>query len=132
MALMPGHDIDLVALDLAAERDLGLPLDDAFPKLRGHHLGVVGVDPQLLGDLLVGEVQAHEVKAKDPDPEWLMVAGEDGPGQVIEPLAAAMTAVALPFGLGVVMAVLGDLDGATAGAPHAVRPAEFPDGLEAL
>ena len=40
--------------------------------------------------------------------------------------------VALPLGLGVVPAVLGDLGGAAPGAPHAVRPAHRPDGLEAL
>jgi hypothetical protein len=48
-----GHHIDLSALDLAHEHDLGFALDDPLPELRGHHLGVVGVDPQLLGDLLV-------------------------------------------------------------------------------
>src|SRR3954470_3358824 len=51
MALVPGHHVDLVAFDLAAELDLGLPLDDAFAELRGHDLGIIGVDPQLLGDL---------------------------------------------------------------------------------
>jgi hypothetical protein len=55
---MPGHHVGLVAFDLAAERDLRLPLNDPFAELGGHHLGVVRVDPQLLRDLLVGQVQA--------------------------------------------------------------------------
>src|SRR3954462_13081569 len=61
-----------------------------------------------------------------------MVSGEDGPGQVIEPLAAAVAVVAPALGLGVVMPVLGDLGGAALGAPHAVGPAHRPDRLEAL
>src|SRR4051794_10353933 len=58
--------------------------------------------------------------------------GEDRVGQVVEPLATAVTAVALPLGLGVIVAVPGDLRRATRGAPHAVGPAHRPDCLEAL
>jgi hypothetical protein len=65
---VPGHDVHLVALDLAAERDLGLAPHDPLTEPGGHHLGIVGVDPEFLRDLPVGEVQAHEVQAKDPDP----------------------------------------------------------------
>ena len=78
------------------------------------------------------EVQPHEVEAQDPDPQRLVVAGEDCPGQVVEPLAAAVALVALPLGLGVVVAVLGGPGTATLGAPYAVRPAHQADGLEAL
>jgi len=110
---VPGHHVHLVALDLAAERNLGLALDDPLTELGGHHLGIVGVDVQFLGDLLVGEIQPHEVQAQHPDPERLMVPGEDGVGQIIEPLVAAVAVVALSFPLGVVPAFLGDLGGAT-------------------
>ena len=84
----------------------GLPGDDPLAQLRGHHLGVVLVEVQFLGDLLVGEVQAHEVQAQDPDPQRLVVAGEDGVGQVVEAAAAAVALVALPLRLGVVPPVL--------------------------
>jgi hypothetical protein len=97
-----------------------------------HHQGVIRVDPQFLGDLLVGEVQAHEVEAHDPDPERLVVAGEDRVDQVVEPLAAAVALIALALGLGVVMPFLGDLGGPAPRAPHAVGPAHRPHGLEAL
>src|SRR5439155_362446 len=43
MALVPGHDVDLVAFDLAAEGDLGLPKDHPLSQRRRHPLGVVGV-----------------------------------------------------------------------------------------
>src|SRR4051794_40825762 len=60
------------------------------------------------------------------------MAGEDGPTQVIEPLAASPAEIALPHGLGVVVPVLGDHGGAALGARHAVGPAHGPDSLEAL
>ena len=68
VALVPGHDVHLVALDLAAEGYLGLAPDDPLAKVGRHHLGVIRIDAQLLGDLFVGEVQPHEVEAQDPDP----------------------------------------------------------------
>ena len=75
---------------------------------------------------------AHEVQAQDPDPQRQVMAGEDGIGQVVEPLATAMAVVSLALGLGVVRSVLGDLVGATLDAPHAVGPAHLPERVEAL
>jgi hypothetical protein len=65
-ALMTGHHVDLISRDRADEHDLGRALDDPLPELRGQHLGVLGVDPQLLHNRRVGEVQAQEIEAKDP------------------------------------------------------------------
>src|SRR5262249_17353107 len=80
---------------------------------------------------LVRQVQPHEVQAKEPDTKRLVVAGEDRPGQVIEPPAAAMALVAPAVRLGLIPAVLGNLGGAARGAPHAVGPTHRPDGLKA-
>ena len=85
---MPGHDVDLVAFDLSGEDDRGLAFDDALPQLRGHPLGVVGIEVQFACDLLVGEVQPKEIQAQDPDPQRLVMSGEEGPGQVVEAAAA--------------------------------------------
>jgi len=68
MSLMSGDDVDLVAFDLAGENDLGLVLDDALPQLRAHPLGVVGIEIQLAGDLLVGEIQPEENTGTEPRP----------------------------------------------------------------
>src|SRR5262249_62354668 len=84
-------DIDLSPVDLAGEDDWGLVIHDAVPQLRAHPLGIVGIEVQLAGDLLIGTVQPQEIEAQDPDSQGLMMAREDGPGQVIE---AARTAVA--------------------------------------
>ena len=77
---MPGHDVNLVAFDLAGEYDREFVLDDAVPQLRAHPLGIVGIDVQLASDLLVGEVQPEEIQGQDPDSQGLVMTGEDGPG----------------------------------------------------
>ena len=117
MALMSGHHIDFVALDLALQHDRGATGDDPLAELADHRSGVIFVDFELLGDLLPVEFQAHEIQARDPGAQRLMMAGEDGLGQVIEASAAAPTFVALPVRLGVIPAVLDDRSrGADSGA----------------
>ncbi len=53
--------------------------------------------------------------SRHPNPERLVVAGADGPGQSGEPLAAAVAEVSLGFGLGRVAAVRGAFGGAAMG-----------------
>jgi hypothetical protein len=106
VALVPGHHVHLVVLDLAGEPDLGLALHDPLPELRGHPLGVIGMEVQLLRDLLVGEVQAHEVEAEGPDLQRWMMAGEDRPGQVVEATGAIAALVALAGRLGIIASLL--------------------------
>src|SRR3712207_8975124 len=43
----------------------------------------------------VREVQAHEVQAEHPDPQWLVVPGQRGAGQIVEAGAAPRAAIAL-------------------------------------
>ena len=64
LALVPGHDVDLVDLHLARQprrRGLG---DQAAPQLFRHGLHIGPDEAQLLGDLPAGEVQPHEVEAE--------------------------------------------------------------------
>jgi hypothetical protein len=58
---VPGHDVDLVDLDLSLQphgRSLG---DQAAAQLLGHDLHIRPVEAQLLSDLAVRQVQAHEM-----------------------------------------------------------------------
>jgi hypothetical protein len=59
---VPGCDVDLVDLHLALEPHRRRPGDQAGAELLGHELRVGLVQVQLLGDLPVREVQAHEVQ----------------------------------------------------------------------
>jgi len=85
-----------------------------------------------VGDLAVGEIEAHEIQAQHPDAQRLMMAGEDRPGQVIETATAPFAPVALPVLLGVVNAVADDGAAGAAGAADAAGPAMLPDHLVAL
>src|SRR3712207_9585305 len=50
----------------------------------------------------VREVQAHEVQAEHPDPQWLVVPGQRGAGQIVEAGAAPRAAIALAVRLGII------------------------------
>src|SRR4051812_36631231 len=130
--LVPRYHVDLVDLDLTPKdhrRELG---GEPAAQLLGHELHVGLAQVQLPGDLPVGEVEPHQVEAQDPDPQRLVVPGQDGAGQVVEAGAACRAAVALAARSGVVPAVAGH-GGAVAGrAADALGPAVLPDQLVAL
>lgn len=132
MALMSGHHIDFVALDLAFQHDRRATIDDPLAELADHRSGVVLVDVQLLGDLQPRQIQAHQVEAGDPGPQRLVVAGEDGISEVIEALTAALALVALAMGFGIIPAVLDDRVAGASGAGHPIGPSHLPDRLITL
>src|SRR4051812_42925429 len=103
VALVSGNDIDFVSLDRAFQRRLGDFGNQTFAKMRRHL--VIVVQAQLLSDLLVRQVQPHEIQTQDPGSKRLMVSGQNSTGQVIEPRAAVLTPVPLPISLGFIMAM---------------------------
>lgn len=129
---MAGHDIDLVDLDLAVQNDLGEFRDQPLAQMPGHRLNVVLIQSQFPGDLSVRQVQAHEIQAQYPDPERLVMARQNCPGQIIEAFPAPVAQVALPVPLGVVTPVAHDFKAAAFGALDALRPAMPTDHLETL
>jgi hypothetical protein len=72
------------------------------------------------------------VEAQDPDPQRLMMAGEDGVGQVIEARLTGRAAVTLTLRLPVIMTMPGHLVTRAYRATHALGPPQTPDRLEAL
>ena len=60
------------------------------------------------------------------------MTGEDRPGEVVKPLAAAVTEVALTVWLGIVTPVFDDRLGRAKGAFDQVGPTHVSNGLEAL
>ena len=63
---MSRHDIDFVAFDLAGEGNRRPSVDDPLAQLLDHRPGVILVDIKLFGNLQPGEVQAHQIQARDP------------------------------------------------------------------
>src|SRR3954447_12899553 len=96
VALVTGDNVDFVGLDRAVQRRLGDLGNQTSAKMRRHV--VIVVQAQLLSDLLVRQVQAHEIKTQDPGPKRLMVSGQNSTGQVIEPCSAVLAPVPLPMG----------------------------------
>src|SRR3954449_678653 len=119
VALVPSDDIDLVGLDRAFQRRLGDLGNQTFAKMRRHL--VIVVQAQLLSDLLVRQVQAHEIQTQDPGPKRLMVSGQNSTAQVIEPCSAVLAPVPLPISLGFIMAMADHGGAGTARAANAVR-----------
>jgi hypothetical protein len=129
---MTRHDVDLVGLHLTVEPHLGLALDQTLTKLAGHGLDVALVEVEFLGDLPVRQVEAHEIQAQHPDPQWLVMAGQNRAGEVVETRLAVLAQPALARVPDIVPAVP-DHVGAVAGrAPHTGRPAMLADQVEAL
>src|SRR4051794_37534805 len=100
--------------------------------MRRHVVDVIAVQAQLLSDLLVRQVEPHEIQTQDPGPKRLMVSSQNSTGQVIEPRSAILTPVPLPMSLGFIMAMADHGGAGTARAANAVRPSIVPDQLIAL
>jgi hypothetical protein len=129
---VPGCDIDLVDLDFAVEDHSRGSGGKPLPQLLGHHLHVRGAKVELLGDLPVREVEAHEVQAQNPDPQRLVVPGQNGPGQVVEAAAAGRAAITLAVRLGIIPAMAGDRGALAVQTANAVGPAMLAHQLVAL
>ena len=80
---------------------------------------------QFLRNLLVGQIEPHQVQAQYPDFQWLVMAFKDTFGQVIKPLDAGVTVIPLSLFLPGVLAPFRHLSRPTLGTAYAVRPAEF-------
>jgi len=129
---VPGNHIDLVDLDHARKLHLGGLGNEALPQARGHRMDVVFIQVQFPGDLQIGEVQSHEIQTQDPDPQRLMMAGQDRPGQIIEATAAAFATVALAVGLFLIVAIADHRMARTARTLDAVGPTMLTDQIVAL
>jgi hypothetical protein len=115
-------DVDLVTFHHAGQDFGRARRQDAGAQLFGHGLHVTDIEVELAGDLRVRQVQAHEVEAQDPDPQRLMMAGENCVGQVIEARLTGRAAVTLALGLPIVMTMPGHLVTLAYRATHAFGP----------
>src|SRR5216684_3686142 len=77
VAFMACHHIHFVTLDFSAQVDLRLVSPDSGAQLTRHLMHVIFVQVEFLGDLLIGEIQAHQVQTQDPGPQGLMVPREN-------------------------------------------------------
>jgi hypothetical protein len=81
------------------------------------------MERQFVGNLLVRQVEPHEIEAQDPDFQRLMMSGKDSVGQIIKAYVIVATLLALPCRFRIIKTTLDDLLGLTRGAGDAVWPA---------
>jgi hypothetical protein len=129
---MAGHEVDLIGFDLASQFGRRGSADQTMAKMLGHGLRLRGAQPKFLSDLLVGEVQPHQVETQNPHAERLMVPGQHRAAQVVETSMARLAQVALPMPLSFVMAGADDHSTVAVRTAHAIRPAMLTHKLEAF
>ena len=91
---------------------------------------VVLIEIEFFCNLVVREVEPHEIQAQYPHPQGLMMPGKDRVRQIVKTSLAGLAQVALTLGLGVVASLLSDLKTLTTWTTDAVWPAEGADGLK--
>ena len=132
LALVAGHDVDLVDLHFACQCHLRGFGHQAAAQLLRHGLHIRGAEAELCRALPIREVQAHEVEAQHPDAQRLAMAGQHRAREVVEAPRAGLAAVPLPLRLGVVEAVPHHAAIAAGGTAHPLRPALLAHQGEAL
>lgn len=129
---MAGDDIDFIAFEGATQSRRRLALDDALAQLCGHLVNIIFVQIKFLGDLLVGEVEPHQIQTENPLAQGLVMTGKDGVGQVIKIAVTGMAMIALTMALVIITTPLGHRRRVTPDAMKAVRPTQLADSFIAL
>ena len=93
---------------------------DPLTQLRRHLVHITTIHVQFVGNLVVGQIQAHEIQTQYPHFQRLMMARKNGVGQIIKACVAVGTLIALTCWFRVIKAALDDLCGLTRGALDAV------------
>jgi len=96
---------------------------DPFTQGSRHLVDIAAIDVQLVGNLVVGHIQPHEIQTQHPHFQGLMMSGKNRIGQIIKACVTVGTRIALTGGFRVIKATLDDLCGLTRGAHDAVWPA---------
>src|SRR4029450_2530949 len=105
---------------------------DPSPQLSRHLVHITAVQRQFVRNLLIRDIQSHEIETQHPDFQRLMMARKNGVGQIIKAGIAVVTLIALTCRFRVIKAALDDLGGLTRRTCNAVWPAQIADGLIAL
>ena len=129
-AFVPGHDVDLIAFHLTAQGGGGFLSHEALAQLSRHVMRIVFVEVEFLGNWRIGQVEAHEGRAQNPDAQRLMMTSKDRVSQLVKAPFTRLAQIALRLGLSVVALLFGDLWTVAIGAPVAIGPAPIADGGE--
>lgn len=129
---MTGHHIDLVAFHFAAQTQLRLSRYDAGSQLFGHLLHIILIQSQFLGDLLVRQIQSHQVQTQYPYLQRLMVARQHRRGQIIEVPLATRAVILLTRRLRLIETLFANCLRVAAGTGNTFGSPQFSDHFIAL
>src|SRR2546422_3459882 len=105
---------------------------NATTQLSRHLICITLIDGQLVCNLLIRQVESHEIQAQYPHFQRLMMSSKDGVGQVIKAFVAVVALIALTGRFRVITATLDGVFGLTRGTHAAVGPAQFTNRLITL
>src|SRR5215510_8371447 len=105
---------------------------DPFTQLCRHLLHITAIERQFVSNLLVRQVEAHEIQTQDPDFQRLMMAGKNRVGQIIEACVTVVTLIALTSRFRIIKAALDNVLRRTRSTGDAIGPTQLPKGLITL
>jgi hypothetical protein len=82
---------------------------DPFTQGRRQLMDIAAIDVQLVGNVVVGHIQPHEIQTQHPHFQGLMMSGNNRVSQIIKACITVMTLIALTGGFRVIKATLDDL-----------------------
>src|SRR6266446_3728902 len=97
-----------------------------------HLIGITLIDGQLVGNLLIRQIQPHKIQTQYPHFQRLMMSSKDGVGQVIKACVTVVALRALTGRFRVIKATLNNLLRLTRGTHNAVGPAQLTNRLITL
>ena len=114
---------DLITLHLLGSCRRGFLAYYALASLTRHLLRVVRIESECVGNVVVREVESHEIQAQYPHPQGLRMASKDRLRHIVKAALAGLAQVALTLGWRVIASLLGNINTITMGARDPVWPA---------
>ena len=82
---------------------------DPFTQGSRHLVDIAAIDVQLVGNLVVGHIQPHEIQTQHPHFQGLMMSCKNRVRQIIKACVTVGTRIALTGGFRVIKATLDDM-----------------------
>ena len=95
-------------------------------------MNISTIKVQLFGNLVVGQIQPHEIKAQYPHFEGLVMSGKNGPGEIIEAFPALFAFIALFGGFPIIVTFFDCVYGITKRTLTYFWPTQLANGFIAL
>ena len=127
---MTCDEINLIAFNLVTQGRVWFLDNNTLAQPTRHLMHVILIEIEFLGNLVVREVESHEIQTQNPHPQGLMMTGKDRVGQIVKAWLTGLAQITLTCGLGIVAPLFCHLRAITRGTMDTVRPAQVTNGLK--